>query len=120
MNAIINNITNFKKEIIVALALILIGAGVSASYEAPYNPYESRVSQIDVMMTELIANPTEANIDAAYWTLWDYGQWSGRNYYDGKENFEAYLEACNDVRLSLKTGENADIREMNRLKNKLD
>lgn len=119
MNTIINSIANFKKEIIIALALILIGAGYSASYEAPYDPYTSRVTQIDVMMTELIATPTEANMDAAYWTLWDNGQWSGRNNYDGKENFEAYLEACNIVRLDLEAGKTADLSKMKSLKNKL-
>lgn len=116
MEAIINSL---KKEIIVALALILIGAGVSASYEAPYNPYEDRVSQIDVMMHELISNPTDEKLEAAYWTLWEHGQWSGRNYLDGKGDFEAYLEACNGVRLDLKAGETPDISGMNRLKNKL-
>jgi len=119
MEHIISSIANFKKEIIVALALILIGAGYTAAYEAPYNPYESRVSQIDVMMQEVILNPTDAKLEDAYWTLWEYGQWSGRNYYDGKENFEAYLETCNMVRLDIKAGKTADLTKMNALKNKL-
>lgn len=114
-----NIFNNFKREIIIALALILIGAGYTASSEAPYNPYKERVSQIDVMMTELIANPTDEKLEAAYWTLWEHGQWSGRNYLEGKADFEAYLEECNSVRLSLKAGETADTREMIKLRDKL-
>lgn len=116
METVINSLNNFKKEIILALALVIIGAGYTASTDGPYS---ARVSQVDAMMQELISNPTEAKLDDAYWALWEQGQWSGRNPLEGHGTFEEYLEACNSVRLDVKAGNTPELSEMNKLKKDL-
>jgi hypothetical protein len=107
----------------VALALILISAGIgyNVADEKTYNPYESRVTEIDSRMQEVILNPTENNLVNMQTDLfYIYDPWADRQPSgEQKDTFKAYLEACNQVVISLsKTGQ-ADTSKMTELKNKL-
>ena len=111
----------FQKEIITALALILIGAGVGnyTGAEKPYDPYEGRVSDIDAMMRDVINNPTQDALEAAQYNLSIQGDWSFRQTDDKKVIYEPYLEACNSVVIALYYGEDPNLLEMTELKNEL-
>ena len=112
-------INKFQREIILALALILIGAGYTASYEAPYNKYELRVNEIDAVMQGVLQNPSIEAYESAQYELSIQGDWANRQTDEKKGDFEAYLESCNDVIISLYHGEQPDTSKMNSLKNKL-
>ncbi len=112
-------IFKFQKEIIVALALILLGAGFTASYESPYDPYESRINEVDAMMQDVINNPSEEALVSAQHKLSLHGDWAYRQSDAG--DFEAYLEACNGVLIQLHKypGETPDVSNMNLCRSKL-
>lgn len=117
METIVNKL---QREIIVALVLVLIGAGVTASYEAPYNPYDGRVSQVDAMMQDALNNPTELNLGAAQDELfYTYYPWAERQTSEGKDTFIDYLEACNQVIIQTSKGIDADTSKMNELRDTL-
>jgi len=109
----------FQKEIIIALALILLGAGVNMTTEKPYNPYESRVLEIDVMMQDLVENPSQGAADNAVDALALQGDWAYRQSGEQKAVFEEYLEACKTVAVDVYYGREPELKEMNMLKNKL-
>lgn len=113
----------YQTELLVALALILLGAGIgyNTASEAPYNPYEARVLEIDMMMQNIIDNPAErALVDAQQDLFYTYYPWAERQV-DGqqKEIFVEYLEACNQIIISISKGLEPDTGEMIRLKNEL-
>ena len=108
-----------KDKWVLALVSALLLTGVMGNYTistpqdgtTPVNSmtaWELRTVQIDTMMHGIIANPTENNVGAAYWDLKDMGDWSYDNPGPQTAAFEAYLEACNDVRLSLKRGDSQE------------
>ena len=109
----------FQKEIIIALALILLGAGINVSYEAPYNPYEDRVLEIDSMMQSLVENPSLGAAESIIDSLALQGDWAYRQSGEQKAVFEEYLEACKTVAVDVYYGREPELKEMNRLKNKL-
>jgi len=109
----------FQKEIIIALALILLGAGINASYDKPYNPYESRVLEIDGMMQSLVENPSQDAADSVIDSLALQGDWAYRQTGEQKVIFEEYLEACKTVAVDVYYGMEVDTSKMNELKNKL-
>lgn len=113
----------FQNEIAVALALILLsaGIGINTASDEPYNPFESRVLKIDERMQDLINNPVTNDLANMQQDIfYDYYPWAERQAAgEQKDTFIAYLEACNQVVISLsKTGE-ADTSEMNELKAEL-
>jgi hypothetical protein len=113
----------FQTEIIVALALILISAGIgyNVADENPYNPYKSKVVEIDGRMQEVLLNPTENNLANMQTDLfYIYDPWGDRQVAGGqKGNFIDYLESCNQVIISLSQTGEADTSKMIALKNKL-
>lgn len=111
-------LAKLHKEIIIALALILLGAGVG-SYEEPYNPYENRVEDVYLMMQELIANPSQLAANDAVDALAIQGDWANRQTGEQKVIFEQYLEACRAVCIDVYYGRSFDTSEMNSLKNEL-
>jgi hypothetical protein len=113
----------FQNEIIVALALILISAGIgyNVAHENTYNPYESKVVEIDGRMQEVLLNPTENNLANMQTDIfYIYDPWGDRQVAGGqKDNFIDYLESCNQVIISLSQTGEADTSKMIALKNKL-
>lgn len=119
-----------QKELFSIIALLLIGATggytVSGIYNAPVDPHTQeinvRVSEVNVMMADLIENPSYTAAENVNYNLRLQGDWSNRNYGDHKEDFESYLEACNDVVISISRGElkQSDIDKMNSLYSKLN
>lgn len=113
----------FQNEIILALALILLGAGVgyNTTSEEQYNPYESRVLEIDGMMQGALNNPTETGLaDAQQDIFYTYSPWAQRQVAgEQKDNFIAYLEACNQVIIEKSNGIEPDTSKMIKLKNEL-
>lgn len=113
----------FQNEIILALALILLGVGIgyNTANDKPYNPYESRVLEIDGMMQGVLNNPTETNlVDAQQDIFYTYYPWAERQAEgEQKDTFVAYLEACNQVIISLSKTEQADTSMMDELRNEL-
>ena len=109
----------FQKEIIIALALILLGAGVNMTADEPYNPYESRVLEIDGMMQSLVADPSQSAADDAVDALALQGDWAYRQTGEQKAVFEEYLEACKTVAVDVYYGREPELKEMNMLKNEL-
>ena len=107
----------FQKEIIIALALILLGAGINMDSE--YNPYESRVLEIDGMMQSLVADPSQSAADDAVDALALQGDWAYRQTGEQKAVFEEYLEACKTVAVDVYYGREPELKEMNMLKNEL-
>ena len=107
----------FQKEIIIALALILLGAGINMDSE--YNPYESRVLEIDGMMQSLVENPSQDAADSVIDSLALQGDWAYRQTGEQKVIFEEYLEACKTVAVDVYYGMEVDTSKMNELKNKL-
>jgi len=107
----------FQKEIIIALALILLGAGINMDSE--YNPYESRVLEIDGMMQSLVENPSQDAADSVIDSLALQGDWAYRQTGEQKEVFEEYLEACKAVAVDVYYGMEADTSKMNEKKNEL-
>lgn len=113
-----NFFAKFQKEIVIALALILLGAGVG-SYEKPYNPYENRVNDIDLMMQGVLTSHSQDAATNAVDALAIQGDWANRQTGEQKVIFEQYLEACKVVCIDVYYGRSADTSEMNRLKNEL-
>ena len=107
----------FQKEIIIALALILLGAGINMDSE--YNPYEDRVLEIDSMMQNLIDNPSQDAAERVIDSLALQGDWAYRQEGEQKAVFEENLEACKTVTVDVYYGMEVDTSKMNELKNKL-
>ena len=112
-----------NKKLIFALlsALLLVGAigGSQTQTKTTFNVYEYKVGLIDEKMQAVLENPSEGNIKAVYYNLLEETQWSGRHVSEQSATYEAYLEACNDVLLSLSKGEQPDTSKMESLKNDL-
>lgn len=105
----------FQTEIAVALALIFLSAGIgyNAADDEPYNPYESRVDSIDKMMQNVITNPTDDNLGNMQTDIfYTYYPWAERQT-EGEQNgnYIAYLEACNQVVISLSKEGNPGLNE---------
>ncbi len=88
-------------------ALLLTGAigGNYAQSEEKIDIYDYKMGQIDEKMNVVIADPTDANIKAVYYDLMEEMQWSKRHVSERSAEYEAYLESCNDVLISLSKGE---------------
>lgn len=119
----------FQNEIILALALILLGAGAgynvteesnTISLDSNYNVFEVRTQDVSGMMDIVLANPTEENlVNAQQNILYEYAPWANRQTGEKKEQFLDYLEACNQVIISLSETGEADTSKMESLKNDL-
>jgi len=113
----------FQNEIAVALALILLsaGIGINTASDEPYNPFESRVLKIDERMQDLINNPVNNDLANMQQDIfYDYYPWAERQAAgEQKDTFIAYLEACNQVVIQLSKGGEADTDKMNELKAEL-
>lgn len=125
-NEIINK---FQKEIVLALALILFGAAVDHTVsnnsetiviDSNVDVYTSMAEEVQGSMQDVIANPSEKNLEAMQDDLfYTYYPWAQRTEGDKQEEFIAYLEVCNQVVISLhKTGQ-ADLTDMNTKYNSL-
>lgn len=114
-------INQYKKEVITAIMLILIGACGNAvmTQEQPYDIYKDRVKQVDDAMKNMINNPSETANDVAYKVIFMQTAWAGRQYGERNELFKNYLDECDNVRVALLKGERVDTSEMIRLKNEL-
>jgi len=122
----------FQNEIIVALALILLGSCIGYTVsengrseiviDAPdYNIYEKPVTDINNSVYGALTNPTNNNLVNVQQDLfYTYYPWAERQV-DGqqKEIFVEYLEACNQIIISISKGLEPDTGEMIRLKNEL-
>jgi len=125
MNAILTNefFKKFQKEIIFALVIALLGAGYNVSeqqntltIDLNYNAFEARTTDVSKMMDVVLTNPTEENlINAQQNILYAYAPWANRQTGEQKNLFLDYLEACNQIIISISNGETADTTEMYRL-----
>ena len=125
MNAILTSefFKKFQKEIIFALVFALLGAGYNVSeqqnnltIDLNYNVFEARTTDVNKMMDAVLTNPTEENlVNAQQNILYAYAPWANRQTGKQKNLFLDYLEACNQVIISISNGEQADTTEMYRL-----
>lgn len=119
--------SKIQKELFIALTLVLLGATGSqvisnstGPVEAPYNPYNDRVSQVDTLMQDALLNPEQTDLASLQDTIFaTYGSWAGRQTGEQKEDFIAYLEACNQVVISLSKEGNPGLQEKVNLMNEL-
>jgi hypothetical protein len=105
------NLNERVKVFYAAVSILLLGIGgfVISDNTCSYNVYEDRAGQVDTMMQQLISNPTEGAINSAFTALSLQGDWAYRQYGEQARAYEDYLEACNDVRLSLKNHESKEV-----------
>lgn len=114
-------INGYKKEVITAIMLILLGACGStvisnSTQEKAYDPYTDRMFNVDSAMQQMINNPSEASNDVAYDTIFRQIQWASRQTGERNDLFKEYLNECDNVRVGLVNGENVDLTRMNELK----
>jgi len=107
-----------EKLILTLLSLLILSGAVGDNHtqtEKPFDVYEYKTELIGNQMLYVISDPSNSNIHAVYYDLLEEMQWSGRHISTKSATYEAYLEACNDVLISLSSGEQADTTEMNAL-----
>lgn len=113
----ISNAVN-EKLILTLLSVILLAGAIGGNHtqtENQFDVYEYKTELIGNMMSDVLSNPSDSNINAAYYNLLEEMQWSGRHVNEKSATYEAYLEACNDVLRGLSENGQADTSEMNSL-----
>ena len=97
------NAASDKMVLALISAFLLTGviADDSSPTEAKFDIYDYKVGQIDIKMSEVLANPTNENINKVYYDLIEEMQWSHRHVSERSLEYEAYLESCNDVLINL-------------------
>lgn len=126
-------ITNPMQQAI--LAILLVSAGFSTGYTVSdhqettekravvieeqlrnFDQFSYKAQEINAMMEETLANPTEETLRAANNMLKiNYANWEHREYGENKELFHEYRIACQDVIDNLQETGVADITEMTTL-----
>lgn len=104
------------KFILALVSALLLTGAIGGNYtptEEKINVYDYKMGQIDDKMKAVMADPTEANINAVYYDLMGEMQWSKRHVSDRSSEYEAYLESCNDVLIGLSKGEFVTTTEKN-------
>lgn len=109
-----------QQQLFAAIALVLLGVGVEhiitgTQQEQPeaFDIYNYKINTnpgIAQMMQIVINNPTPANIEAAHYNLGLEGDWAYRQQGNRARSYEAYLEACNDVLISLSKQNHPDLQ----------
>lgn len=114
-------INHYKKEVITAIMLILLGACGNAviTQDKPYDVYTDRVGQVDGAIQNMINHPSEAANDAAYKVIFMQTAWAGRQTGEKNELFKVYLDECDNVRVSILNGIDPDTSKMIELRDKL-
>ena len=96
------------KVLFALISAILLAGAIGGNYAQPEEKidiYDYKMGQIEQKMKVVIADPTDANIKAVYYDLMEEMQWSQRHIGERSDEYEAYLESCNDVLISLSKGE---------------
>lgn len=107
------------KFILALVSALLLTGAIGSNYthtEEKINVYNYKMGQIDEKMKVVIADPTDANIKTVYYDLMEEMQWSKRHASDRSAEYEAYLESCNDVLISLSKGEYVGATETQEVK----
>lgn len=117
-------LTKAKTELTLALALVLLtaflGSNVSNHTQKEYNPYSDKAQEVNAMMQGVLTNPSETNLETAQNNIfYDYAPWAKRQNDSQKEEFLSYLEACNQVIISMSKGQQPDTSKMDELYNNL-
>lgn len=114
-------INQYKKEVIMGVMLILLGACGNAviTQEKAYDPYADRVEQVDNVMQNMIKSPSFAANDAAYKVIFMQTAWAGRQVGEKNGLFKMYLDECDNIRVAVISGENVDTSKMEELKTDL-
>jgi hypothetical protein len=111
-------ISKAYQQVFAAIALVLLGVGVEhiitgTQQEETFDIYTYKIDTnpgIAQMMQTVINNPTQANIEAAHYNLGLEGDWAYRKHEDRARAYETYLEACNDVLISLSNQNHPDLQ----------
>ena len=116
---------NAQNEVIMALALILLGVSVGYNVSEPqntitidsdYDSYQVMATNLNIVMQDVITNPGNYDLGTVQGTIfYDYYPWVQRHPDPRQETFTSYLEACNQIIISISNGETADTTEMYRL-----
>jgi len=119
----ITNMPQFQQVLIAFLLVFSAGYAVSDSSTSPdetFDVFSYKAQEINGLMEYAFEYPSEDNLRTINNKLaiieW---RWLSQNEGGNKELFTEYLDSCQLVIDEMQAGKEADISQMNKLKNKL-
>lgn len=123
-------IKNVQNELIMALALLLLGASTGynvsdhsnvITIDSDFDSYQDKAEEVNILMQDVILNPGNYDLGAVQDKIfYEYYPWAERHSDSRQGTFVAYLEACNQVVIGLSNGEQVDTTEMDQLYRELN